>query len=222
MTAIVSCPECDKKFKARDDVKGKKMRCPACAAVFIVEELKIDEGSRPPVPKPAAKAPAAAPAPAATAAPPPAPAPGPVFDDNEETDNPYGVGHLDIRPRCPNCANEMENEDANICLFCGYNTLTRAMGVTKKVVAHTHTDRFAHLMPGIAAAVGMLVIILGNVAFVIGLPAATPGSAFWSWFTNEAAKLWTTLMDLLFIWWLGQFAYKRLLLEPTPEEIEAD
>jgi hypothetical protein len=219
MTAVVSCPECDKKFKAREDARGKKMRCPACAAVFVVQELKIDEGGRVPA-KPAAKpaAPAAAPAPAPAAA----PKPGAVFDDDENTDNPYGLGYLDLRPRCPSCANEMQSADAVICLFCGYNTQTRMIGVTKKVVETTHTDRLQHLLPGMGLIAGILTLLALNVAFVFGLPAATRGSEFWSWFTNEPSKLWVTLLMLAAMWAMGQFAYKRLLIEPTPDEVELD
>jgi hypothetical protein len=220
MTAIVTCPECDKKFKTRDDARGKRVRCPACAAIFVVEELKIDEGGRAPAPQPA-------PAPVPTAAAPPKPAAfKSPFDDEEEEENsnPYGVGTIDLRPRCPSCANEMESEDAVICLFCGYNTQTRRAAETKKVLAHTGVDRAAWLTPGILCAAGIFLVIIGNVSFVFGLPAATDHatSGFWSWFTNEPSKLWSTLLQLLAIWWMGQFAYKRLLIEPTPPEQELD
>ena len=48
----------------------------------------------------------------------------PTIDDEEDA-NPYGVTALDTAPRCPDCANEMESEDAIICLHCGYNSRTR-------------------------------------------------------------------------------------------------
>jgi DNA-directed RNA polymerase subunit RPC12/RpoP len=217
MTAIITCPECDKKFKGREDARGKKMRCPACSTVFVVEEVKIDEGARAPTAKAAAtKAAAPPPMPA------PPPPPKPFDDDEEEGSNPYGVGHLDLSPRCPNCANEMESQDAIICLYCGYNTQTRTLGQTKKVIGHTHVDRLGWLMPGIACAAGIFVLAMLDVTFVFGLPAVTHGSAFWSWFTNEPSKLWVTLIMLAAMWAMGRFAYKRLLLEPTPPEEELD
>jgi hypothetical protein len=219
MTAIITCPECDKKFKGREDLKGKKARCPACAHVFVVEDVKIDEGGRVPAP---AKA-----APARAAAPPPAPAPvapkPPADDDDEADSNPYGLGFINIAPRCPNCANEMEDADAIICLFCGYNTQTRKLGQTKKVVQQTGVDRAAWLTPGVICAALIFVFVIVDVLYVFGLPVWTRGGwELWTWFTNEPAKLWITLIILACIWGMGKFAYKRILIEPTPPEEELD
>jgi hypothetical protein len=237
MTAVITCPECDKKFKAPEDAKGKKIRCPACRKVFVVEELAIDQGGRAVAAK---AAPAkAAPAKAAAAPPkpvePPKPAPAPAaaaaakpFDDDDDDANPgeikYGVGTLDIRARCPTCANLMESEDAVICLFCGYNTLTRVIGETKKVIAHSHVDRGAWLMPGIACVAVIFTLIGFQIAYIFGLFSLTRGSDRWYWnlLNSESLRLWTTIMMLGVIWGLLQFAQKRLLFEPTPPEIEKD
>src|SRR5205823_3998532 len=34
--APVSCPNCDKKFKPKADVQGKKIKCPFCTKPFVV------------------------------------------------------------------------------------------------------------------------------------------------------------------------------------------
>jgi hypothetical protein len=217
MTAVLTCPQCNKKFKTREDAKGKRVKCPACAAVFVAEEVAIDVGGREPV--------AQAAPPMATAAPAPAAAVKPVDDDDEDgPPNPYTVGTLDIRARCPNCANLMESEDAVICLFCGYNTLTRVVGETKKVVAHTHIDRGAWLMPGIGCAAGIFLLVMFDITYVFGLGSWTRGIDKWYWnlLNSESLRLWMTIISLGVMWALGQFAFKRLLLEPTPPEIEID
>ena len=45
--------------------------------------------------------------------------------DGEEGDNPYIVNTTNLAARCPFCAKEMADQNAIICLHCGYNTLTR-------------------------------------------------------------------------------------------------
>ena len=201
MAAIIICPDCDKKIKGPDDVKGKKVRCPGCGATFVAENVTVSGGGQAAA-KAAAKAPAG--------------------EDEDETSNPYGIGFIEIKARCPNCANAMESEVAVICLFCGYNTLTRKLGETKKVLAHTAVDRTKWLMPGIGCAAGILVVILLDITFVYGLGASTRGSDRWYWqlATSESIRLWTVLLSMAGVWALGQFAYKRLLLEPTPPEEE--
>src|SRR6516225_3042956 len=131
---IITCPECNKKFKGKEDLHGKKIRCPFCKEPFVVADAEEDDehATIPPrgsgkgaAKKADGKAPAALPA-------------GRESDDEfDQASNPYGVTKLDLAPRCPNCANEMESEEAVVCLFCGYNTLTRTWGKTKKVFALT-------------------------------------------------------------------------------------
>ena len=38
--AAVTCPECDKKFKPKSDVRGKKIKCPFCKEAFTVPAEK--------------------------------------------------------------------------------------------------------------------------------------------------------------------------------------
>src|SRR5437588_12293152 len=103
---IITCPECDKKFKTKADVRGKRIKCPFCAELFLVPSAD-DE------PNTAIERREGGPAAVGAAA------------EADENDNPYGVTELDLAPRCPNCAEEMESHDAVVCLHCGYNTLTR-------------------------------------------------------------------------------------------------
>src|SRR5579864_2485051 len=98
MATLITCPECRKKFKGKGDLQGKKIRCPFCKAPFTVPEMGEAAPSKP----------AAKPAKAAKAAPKPPAFPG----EEDDNPNPYGVTELDLAPRCPNCANEMESEEA--------------------------------------------------------------------------------------------------------------
>src|SRR4051794_31820733 len=115
MTAnpAVACPHCEKKFKPKSDVSGKKIKCPFCKEPFTVpaaeeEETQVRAG------KPKAGAKAKAKAASVVAAAPDEPAaevmaapPEPENLDGDE--NPYGVKNQDLRRRCPNCANEMKD-----------------------------------------------------------------------------------------------------------------
>src|SRR5262245_31899131 len=132
-TVTITCPECDKQIKAPAEVLGKKIRCKGCGSTFAA---RADEAQLArPAPKPAPKA--------------AKPAPKPKPTDDDEDANPYGVTDLDMAPRCPNCANEMESREAVICLHCGYNTLTRERARTRKVRDVTGGQHFVWLLPGI-------------------------------------------------------------------------
>ena len=43
MSLTVSCPDCDKKLKVKDEAAGKKIRCPGCSKVFAVPTKSIDD-----------------------------------------------------------------------------------------------------------------------------------------------------------------------------------
>src|SRR5262245_48678791 len=118
---IITCPECKKKFKPKADVSGKKIKCPFCSKAFVVPvpDAKADKGK----PDKNGKSADEKAAPVVKAAP-----DGIVSEDDID---PYGVKHVDLVPRCPNCTHEM-GEHEIICLNCGYNTMTRQWGKTVK------------------------------------------------------------------------------------------
>src|SRR2546426_764861 len=99
VAVVITCPECEKKFKPKADVQGKKIKCPFCTHAFVApaaKAVKPDKG------KPRADAKAAPVAPAA---------PEPARDTSADRDeDPYGVKQIDMSPRCPNCTHEMEDE----------------------------------------------------------------------------------------------------------------
>ena len=56
-----------------------------------------------------------------------------------------------VAARCPSCANELLSEKDIICVTCGYNLLTREVGVTKKIIESTGQDQLKHLAPALSA-----------------------------------------------------------------------
>jgi DNA-directed RNA polymerase subunit RPC12/RpoP len=205
---VITCPECRKKFRGKGNLEGKKIKCPFCAKPFVVPAGKKAEA--------AGLAPAALPA-----APPP---PAVTFaDDDEDNPNPYGVTELDLAPRCPHCAREMEDEKAFICLHCGYNTLTREVGQTEKLMSHTGQERFMHLLPGIASALVAFGFICGMTYFSVVLPEdVAKSSRSVRLLDHESLRMWFTIIALGLIWGCGTFAYKRLIVEPTPPKKKKD
>jgi Zn finger protein HypA/HybF involved in hydrogenase expression len=227
--ATITCPKCKKTFKGRVELEGKRVRCPRCDNPFQVkmnDTLKVDRGSAAAAGKPAAPAgphwsdeplPVDPVAPAAAAAPPPRPA----VDPDDEDDygggpNPYDVTAVDLRARCPNCANAMVDEDAIICLHCGYNTQTRSLGSTKKTVETTQSDVFSWLLPGLLALGGMVIITIASLFYCVLLPEMVKGA----FYVHESVRWWIVVFALFGMWPLGRFAMNRLVLNPIPPEEE--
>ena len=201
---IITCPECHKKFKGKGDLEGKKIKCPLCAKVFVVpaENMAV---TVPPVEADGGIAPLA-----------PASKPIGFVDDEEDNDpNPYGVTELDIAPRCPNCAQLMADEKAFICLFCGYNSLTREVGKTERALAHTTGERIAYLFPGIAVALTAFGFIAGMTYFSVVLPDVVYNTKL-TFLDHESLRMWFTIIALAIIWGCGTYSYKRLIVNPTP------
>jgi DNA-directed RNA polymerase subunit RPC12/RpoP len=223
-TPIITCPECDKKFKGKEDLQGKKIRCPFCKQAFVVPVNEEEETVAPA--RAGAKAAAAGKKPAQKDKAPPSPPKPPAVQvpankgeegEEEAGSNPYGITHLDLAPRCPNCANEMESEEAVVCLFCGYNTLSRTWGKTDKVIEHTFRDYFFHLLPGLLC----LLFILSGVAGVIYYCLVLPDIKKWGWlgFTDhESTRLWMATLVLFFSWPAGLYAFNRLVMHAKPPD----
>ncbi|MBI3407557.1 MAG: hypothetical protein HY040_04280 [Planctomycetes bacterium] len=189
-TPVITCPECTKKFKGKGDLSGKRIRCPLCSHVFVV---------------PAQSKAHAAEQPRRT-----------FLDDDDADKNPYGVTELDLSARCPNCANPMADEKAFVCLYCGYNTLTRELGKTEKSVAHTGGEHFKHLLPGLFAVSGILFIIMLLLFYSLVLPSLLSKESWISFLDHESMRLWLTTPLLSAIWALGYFAFRRLIIKPLP------
>jgi uncharacterized paraquat-inducible protein A len=213
---VVSCPECSKPIKVPAEMEGKKVRCKECKTVFTVQlSGQAKDKAKPVAAKPApAKKPAPPP-------PPPKPAAKPGSADEEDEDpNPYKLTYEDLTARCPHCAQELESEDAVICLNCGYNLKTREHVRTKKVEAATGGEIFLWLLPGIIS----LIFALGFLGFAIW---AVIRRVNWEP-TADTSKTWINLVNCTVIWiviitafalfFLGRIALRRLILQTKPPE----
>jgi hypothetical protein len=210
----VSCPECDKRLKVRVELAGKRIRCRDCGNTFVAKAPAA-------APKAAQPRPAAAPKPTAPR-PAAAPASKRVTDEYDDA-NPYGVTDLDLTPRCPHCAHELESEDTVLCVGCGYNLETREHLKTVRTVETTGGDQFLWLLPGILCVLGFL--------FLVGL------DLFWYFvfFHGQALEevpilwmlgtgpvtLWIIIDSFFGMYYFGKFAVKRLILNPiAPEKMK--
>ena len=203
---VITCPECTKKFKTKTDVAGKKIRCPNCQKIFAV----------PPAPPDAEAVQAAAPISGSSAV------PGRATWDDDEDDNPYVVKEQDLKPRCPNCANEMADKNATICLYCGYNTLTREWGKTEKVIGHTAGDYVKHLLPGFFSFAFVVLVACALMYYCVVSPIQFRGNKWLEWTDHESLRMWSTFIAMFIMWGAGYFAYKRLLIEPKPPDIKKE
>ncbi len=216
----IVCPECGKKINVASEAVGKKVRCKDCEHVFVVAAPGGKKAARP------AAAPAKAPAGAKKKAPDPRaakPRPDkPKADDEEENSNPYGVTSLDLAPRCPDCAQEMESEDAIICLHCGYNTQTRSKVESRAVEEDTGMVWTWWLLPGILCAVFALVFLTFDIWYSLKVPTFFPGGEDDAWYAFIGRPwfviwlVWGPTVPLMV--GMTAFAVKRLIFNPRPPE----
>jgi ribosomal protein S27E len=220
----LTCPECDKTLKVPAEMAGKKVRCKFCKATFVAKG-----GKAPAKAAPAKGAPAKA-----------VPAKGkpkkdeedeviPVQEekkpslDDEEDSNPYGMTEEYLGPRCPECANEMEEGDI-ICLHCGYNVRTRERARTKKVVDITGMDYFLWWLPGIACVLAIILLITFDIVYCLKIEDwvdyGKDTAPWYSFIGHFAIKLWLVIFTLFLMFFAGRYAVKRLILDNQPPEIE--
>jgi hypothetical protein len=188
---VVTCPECERRMKVPAEVRGKKIRCKACGGVFVAK----GEPARGPARKPAAE------------------------DEDEGEAKPYGVTTVDLTPRCPHCANEMEEGDI-VCLHCGYNTRTRQHHRTKKAYDVTGGQMFLWLMPGILCVIAVILLITFDVLYATLVWGQLNKDDWYYFLGSGACTLWFIILSLFCIYKAGRFALKRLIFEPKPPEVE--
>jgi DNA-directed RNA polymerase subunit RPC12/RpoP len=218
MTATISitCPSCSKNMVGPAAALGKKVKCKACSHVFVAkgEEIKA------PSAKGAAKASAPASDPKSKA---PAGKPKQEVDKNrrmdpEDSEPGKGYGFVEAPPdavaRCPQCAYEMESEDAIVCLTCGYNLLTRTRLHMKKTYEINFMDWVFWLTPPISATLFCLLSLTFGVFLWTGL------KWWWGdwWFSHFSVQIWFTVFAAAGAWYSGKFAFKRFVYELQPPE----
>jgi hypothetical protein len=219
-TLSITCPECDKPLKVPAEAAGKKVRCRACDATFVVK-----------APAPAAKAAKKA-APAAPldvvplaeekpkAAPKKKPAKAAPPDDDKEA-TPYAVARsTELATRCPYCTHELE-EGQVVCLNCGYDTITRERHATVATYAHTFWDWFFWLLPAVACVFLILFLITFDVLYVLLASVEGLGELSGGWLSflgYNSIKFWVCVITVFFMWHAGKWAFIRFVFHPVPPE----
>lgn len=207
----VVCPECEKAIQAPAAFVGKKVRCKGCGHVFAARAAAAPTAKAGARPAQSNGTPAAAPTKASK--------PNLPIDDDDGDGKPYQVTTLDLTPRCPECANELEEEGAIICLHCGYNTQTRERAVMRKVHDTTPGDVFMWLLPGVACIVGVVLLIACDIVYCLKIEDWSRNQWF-EFMSSGAIKFWVCLISVFGMWLAGKFAFKRLILNPKPPEID--
>jgi hypothetical protein len=208
----INCPHCKKENNGPAELMGKKLRCKNCGETFTVQRSKV----------PAAKTATSKPIKQTKTAKEedsPILALAPEVEE-EGPARPYAVTDLDLTPRCPHCANEIEEGDL-ICLHCGYNTQTRERFTTRKTIEHTGMDYFLWLLPGVLCVILVLLCIAGMTYAWVKFDDHYAANKE-EWWVGVAfgmfAKIYSTVIQLFIVYFAGRFAIKRLILHPTPPE----
>jgi hypothetical protein len=196
----ITCPECKKQLKGPEELIGKKIRCKSCKATFTVKA----PGKKGAAVSQGAKA---------------RDAESYAFED-EDGKNPYKMSDVVRSSRCPQCAADMEEGDI-ICLNCGYNTQTRIRHQTVKTYETTFADWILWLTPAVLAIV-LILALIGGVVW-LWVPAGMPrladvGGANEAWWGHFSIRIYGSVIGAGICWWCGKFAFKRLVLHPTPPE----
>jgi hypothetical protein len=209
-TVTITCPECDKTLRAPGEILGKKIRCKGCGATFSARAAAGGEDEDDPPPR--KKAPAAKAVPSK-------PKNSKPNDEDDDEGTPYIVTEEYLGPRCPSCANAME-EGQRICLICGYDTETRLQSRTRKVRHVSGGDLFLWLLPGILCAILTLGLLTGQLLYIIFVVRESFGDAWYDFIGSLGMKVWTTVMVLFICYYAGKYAIIRLCIDNTPPEVE--
>lgn len=188
----VSCPKCKKAMQVPEVLAGKRIRCRGCNATLMIAQREVKQ--------------AASTNPAAH------------HEDEFNVTGTYGMTIESDKPRCPFCAGDIEEGQA-VCLTCGYNLLTRERAETRVLYSVHGSDYFLWLLPGIVCILVALLCIGAIVILWTGVPSL--GGALQEWFQDwRWGRVYASIFFAFIISGCGRFAYKRLIKNPHPPEIE--
>jgi predicted Zn finger-like uncharacterized protein len=207
-TMITSCPECKKQIKVPAEIAGKKIKCKACGTIFVATSTAVRPKSGQPESEGKPKQPEIY---------------KPV-DDDEGDGKPYDITELDLTPRCPYCAHELDSEDQVICLNCGYNTMTRQMGQTRRIRDLSGWDWFWWLSPAILCvllfSICSIEAILQLIWFLVLREEQTADVDPMARPCVSCCHLWLGIFCIWIMYLTAKFSIRRLIFHPRPPEEE--
>ena len=204
---IIACSKCGKQYKVPDTTVGSTVRCKGCGGGFVAETAQKS------APTPTV----------ATPAPTPAPNSANSDDDDEMDGKNYGVILEQDVLRCANCAKEMLNAKAIICVYCGFNSRTRTWNRTQKLVHKGLPDYLWWHFPAIASAIVVLLSLITLVVYFwkVGSWADANPNDTLPWILNALfCRIYMTIMVAWITWKLGVYAFNRFVYFPHPPEEE--
>jgi hypothetical protein len=239
---MITCTGCNKESTGPVTLQGKTIKCKACGTVFTVPAAtgitkaggEARGGKSKPEPVMEVEAAEDSIETFAVKA-------AEEEDEDGPAKNPYGITEVKFAPRCPNCAEDMEEGDV-VCLHCGYNIETREKFKTVKTVELTPGDWILWLLPGIACVLADLFMIAYFLIHHYLLPrmvfdkqeypawskelgehgrfaaAGSEALPFYSYLFHPGIETWIVVMILFFGFLATRFAVRRLILHPTPPE----
>ncbi len=160
MTIAVQCGSCHKRFAAKDDLAGRKVKCPQCGAVLTI-----------PKPRPE---------------PEPAPQITSLLDEYEMASPPVGIagsssagiaGSTGKEPgtelKCSSCGASLKAGSV-ICLECGYDLRT---GKKRELAGPKEPDRraFPWLQVSVIGGLCAVLVVIGFVVYTLFQPQAAVG-----------------------------------------------
>jgi DNA-directed RNA polymerase subunit RPC12/RpoP len=137
-----------------------------------------------------------------------------ALQGDTESKNPYQLGDVVQTSRCPQCAAEFDIEDQVVCLECGYNTQTRVRSALVKTYETTTMERIVWLLPGVVCVLVALTLV-SFVAFLWIIWWTVPPDDEW-W--KKPIKIWGGAILVFIAYLLGHFAFRRLVVHPSPPE----
>ena len=112
MAIQAQCGSCGATFKAKDELAGKRVKCPKCAQPMVIQQTGLVPAQRQVAQRPASQAETSLSVSRPVGH-------NPLLDLLDEA----GVESVPKGPICPNCGADME-PNAVICVECGFNIAT--------------------------------------------------------------------------------------------------